>query len=244
MIFTTWKWGAKYDAEYVYRLSRMLRRYQQGRGPTLVCFTDDPAILSGPYRDGVLPLDIGRLGPKTAGLLRYSDGCYARLWLFSTEAVDVMDSWFGVSRVINLDLDCVVVDDLEPLITRPVPLSITHGIHYLDTKYNGSMIVHDLGTRPQVWDEFDIERAERVAWRPSGPSQVYQGTDQSWLWHILGPDVDRLTPADGVYGYTKPGWPRDGALPDNARIVFFPGSRDPGQPATQAASPWIKEFWR
>jgi hypothetical protein len=32
-------------------------------------------------------------------------------------------------------------------------------------------------------------------------------------------------------------------LPENARIVFFPGDRSPSQPEVRAIHPWIEEHW-
>jgi len=48
-------------------------------------------------------------------------------------------------------------------------------------------------------------------------------------------------PADGVYGFHKPGWPKGEALPKNARIVAFPGWRDP---VGFRHLDWVKQHWR
>jgi hypothetical protein len=57
------------------------------------------------------------------------------------------------------------------------------------------------------------------------------------------PDARGIGPADGVYAFQKPGWktPGDGLLPPNARIVAFPGWRDP---VKFVHLPWIQQHWR
>jgi uncharacterized protein YbdZ (MbtH family) len=55
------------------------------------------------------------------------------------------------------------------------------------------------------------------------------------------PDAGAYTGADGVYAFQKKSWPRGEALPKNARIVAFPGYRDP---VGFQHLDWVKAHWR
>lgn len=240
--FITWKWGTKYGAEDVNRWARGVLRYSHLQARAY-CVTDDP--------DGISP-DVAIIHPAyfpdpevVQRLLCYKDGCYARLFMFSDYFQGMMAA-AGISHVICTDLDGVITGDLTTL----APLdgfAIAYGIHVINCRYNGSIVAWRIGKKRRLWHDFRLHVAEAVAWDPgSGPGEgkIYWGTDQSWYWHLREPSDVHLTPAQGIYGYMKPGWPPGGDLPANARAVFFPGARDPRNPQIQAASPWIVEHWR
>jgi len=46
---------------------------------------------------------------------------------------------------------------------------------------------------------------------------------------------------DGVYAFKKRNWPKGDALPSNARVVAFPGFRDPSQ---FGHLDWVAQHWR
>jgi hypothetical protein len=136
------------------------------------------------------------------------------------------------------DLDAVIVGDLAPLFDRSEDFVINAhaGKKPPRQHYNGSMALMNRGARPQVWREFDPQITP--AQLQDDPEVV--GTDQAWIRTILGDGEARFTAADGVYDVRhSPGLDR--RLPDNARIVFFSGPRDPETEMDRV--PWIEECW-
>ncbi len=66
--------------------------------------------------------------------------------------------------------------------------------------------------------------------------------DQGWIWHKLPRAAGWLAgPTSGIYGFKKPGWPPGDNLPADARLVAFPGARDPSQ---FTHLPWVRKYWR
>lgn len=195
-----WKWAGwrnVYRAEHVNVLQRMLATHL--RMPhRLVCVTDDPAGIECE----TVPLwsepNVQRAGPN----------CYRRLRLFSQDAAQT----FG-ERVLSIDLDCVILDDITPLITDE-DFRIVRG---RSARYNGSMWLHLCGTRTFLWDEFDAKTSPKAASR-------YVGSDQAWISHRCGEEA-AWDKADGVYHYTL--LDKRAPLPSNARIVFFAGAMKP-----------------
>jgi hypothetical protein len=66
--------------------------------------------------------------------------------------------------------------------------------------------------------------------------------DQGWFWaKIPHAATWKVGSSSGIYAFRKPGWPIGDRLPDGAKIVAFPGHRDPAQ---FTHLPWLKEHWR
>jgi hypothetical protein len=231
----TWKWRplpgyrSKFTAEHVNLLAAMVRRWYAGPH-RFSCITDDAAGIDHDYVR-VIPL-----WPDHADLcnpsFRGGPNCYRRLKAFSREAADIIGP-----RFVSLDLDCVVTGDLAPLWERPDDFVIW-GDTAFRKGYNGSMWLLRAGTRSQVWDTFDPGRSPKEA-----HAAGQRGSDQGWITHCLGPHQPTWKQADGVYSYRNDIAPRGGALPENARIVFFHGHVDPDNPKAQGL-PWVREHYR
>ena len=206
----TWRWGTKYGREYVDRLKAGVARHL-AQPHRFLCIGDEVPI------------------PDT-GLLRVRDGCYARLRMFDPD----WQREHGIERLVCLDLDLVVVGPLDPLFNRPQPFVILHGGHFNPCPFNGSAMMIAAGARPEIWRDFDAAQAERVAMADG----TWRGSDQTWIAR-KAPDAAGWTHRDGIYAFGKPGWPGGDALPADARIVAFPGAKDP---ATVRAG-WIAEHW-
>jgi hypothetical protein len=241
-----WRWGNKYPVNYVNILFHSIRRNLSPKTQLqFICISDDDRGLD-PAIDW-LPIQL--LPPPAIEAIAVMDGCYARLVVFDPDFPNILNS-AGIEppkRLTVFDLDAVVCGPMDALFMRQEPFIIAQGIHYLHTKFNGSLIQLKLGYRPDVWTDFSVEAARPFTYHQSPEGDlVYQSTDQSWLFHKFGGRAAQFTPrGSGVYGYGKPGWPQGGtALPANARIVFFPGQRDPKDPVLQEKLPWIKEHWR
>lgn len=165
--------------------------------------------------------------------------CYVRLFTFHPSGKEI----FG-ERVLQLDLDSIPVGNMAPLVDRDEDLVLWQnptrkpwrdgGKFKGRAIYNTSMLLHRCGTRPAVFTEFDTIQTPK-----------YHKDDQWYLSAIFGFDAPHWTDADGVYRLARedtPGSGIEGDLPDNARIVFFPGEKGkPWLPEVQARCPWIKE---
>lgn len=160
-------------------------------------------------------------------------GCFCRLRALCPE----WQASHGIEegdRLVCLDLDLVVTGALDPLLAKREPFVILQGVNAVNPNpFNGSVWSLQAGYRPDVWSDFTLEKASKVTWY-AFPD------DQAWFHHKM-PDAGAFGPRDGVYAFQKRGWPRGTALPANARIVAFPGCRDPSQ---FSHLDWVREHWR
>ena len=187
------------------------------------CFADDADIRAA-------PLD---LTTHVVGT------CFARLMTFSPKARQTIGA-----RVLQLDLDTVIVGELDPLVDRDEDLVMWRNPSRIPWDkpaktgrpyYNTSMLLHRTGTKTELWERFN-------------PMDPKYRDDQWLLSDKLGPDMPHWDGADGVYRLARedtPGSGVSGVLPDNARVVTFPGSEGKcWDAAIAAANPWIAEFRR
>jgi hypothetical protein len=217
----TWLWGTKYSDSYVDKLFASLRRNL--KQPTRFMVVTERA------RDIVLPDGVERHAIKDEDLCSVK-GCFARLRMFDP-------GWQanrGIKdRLVCIDLDAVVTGPLDTLFDRPGDFHILQGCNTSNPcLYNGSMMMLSAGTNASVWTEFSLEAATALPY-DSFPD------DQGWLAAKL-PNAAAWTASDGVYAFQKRGWPRGNELPANARVVAFPGWRDP----SKFDLPWIQTHWR
>ncbi len=225
-----WKgWRDMYGPEHVNTLRTMLEAHL--RIPhRLVCVTDQP---TRDIKCETFPLwdwPNVRTEPR-------APNCYRRLKLFSPNAAGA----FG-ERMLSIDLDCVLFDDITPLITHH-DFRIVQGY---TAPYNGSMWLLRAGTRPQVYTDFDpaASPAEAAA-RKNANGTPFLGSDQAWIGHKL-PGEAVWTRADGVQLFHElrlPKFSYNGVLPSgpagNPRIMFFPGLMKPWHPAMKRDFPHI-----
>ncbi len=160
-------------------------------------------------------------------------GCFARLRMFDPQ-------WqrdHGIDdRLVCLDLDVVITGPLDPLFDRPESFVILQGANAANPNpFNGSVMMLRPGAHPEVWSEFSLEAAGKV------PFYAFPD-DQGWLWHKLpGAACWWAGSESGVWSFRKRTWPGDDKLPEGARIVAFPGKRDPGM---FTHLDWVQEHWR
>lgn len=198
-----------YGSAHVNTLFDMVARWYK-KPFRFVCITDDNA--------GLYP-EIETI--KLWDICKSLGGCFNRLFVFS----DVMRKYLG-DRFICIDLDCVITGDLTPIFERKEDFVIADYPYTYATKqkYNGSMFMMDAGCRSVVSDRF--KGASSVdELRPFRESRELVGTDQAWIRHVLGENEAIFSAKDGVYDYQS----IKGELPDNARIVFFSGRKDPSR---------------
>lgn len=205
------------------------------------CVTDDSRGIDGDIRI----VDINSLAsakyarvPNPSSVRNPS--CYRRLFLFSDEARDV----FGM-KVVSMDLDMVVVDDLTPLFDRDVDFVIWGGqtvqpnVPQVYNWFNGSLMMHKPGTRTKVWTDFDPRTSPAKA-----NQNGCRGSDQGWISYALGRSESTWGCADGVYSYRNHVLPAGGRLAKNARIVAFHGQFDPWMKDVQTRHAWVREHYR
>lgn len=206
-----WKWRgwrAIYEPRHVHALKRMVEQHLH-MPHRFVCITDDADGLeceTVPLWDS--PVEHVRSGYPN---------CFVRLGMFSAEARDLLGG-----RVLSIDLDCIILNDITPLITDD-DLKIMKG---KASPYNGSLILHRTGTRTWLWEEMSADpikslQAVRRLERKQG--RLYYGSDQSWISYRAAGEPT-WSVEDGVYQYR---WLGSLPIPDNARIVFFAGNDKP-----------------
>lgn len=214
----------EYTSDHVRLLKRMVDHWLTVPHE-FVCVTDRPDDLPDIR---TVDLDRATWVPGTR---------YAKLMLFRRDAAEIIGE-----RILYLDLDCVVTGSLNPLVRRDEDLVLWRNPNFgakRRARYNSSIILVRAGARPEFYEEF------RPDYHPAKLREKWGGTDQAWISHRASPDEAYWDASHGVYGAGRlrdivPGVGTE--LPENARIVFFPGSRIPTMPAIQEKHPWIKEF--
>ncbi len=207
----TWLWGTKYPASHVEKLKAGVARN-----------------LRMPHQFVCVGIDIPI---EDEHLLTFRDGCYCRIRMFDP----AWQAKHGFDRIICLDLDMVVTGPLDPLFDRPEPFMILHGGHFNPCPFNGSVMMVERGARPEIWSRFNPLDAELVAIADG----TWRGSDQTWIAHVA-PDASGWTSKDGIYAYRKPAWGSGDDLPKDARLVAFPGKKDPSQ---LTHLKWVRENW-
>ncbi len=231
--FVCFKWKAApgyrstFGPDAVLALQRMVATHY-ATPHRFVCVTDDA--------DGLQGVETIPLWPDHASVRSPAGGhnpsCYRRLKLFAPDA----GLTFG-ERVVAIDLDTVIVNDIAPIVDRQEDFIIWGESDFPRQWYNGSLWSLKTGTRPQVWTKFDPATSPRTAKRAGA-----RGSDQGWFSYILGPHEATWGRKDGIYSFRKHIQPKGGALPADARIICFHGHQDPWGYACQHVD-WIRKHW-
>lgn len=219
----------KYTPEHVYILKRMVKR-NLTIPHDFVCVTDKPEQFD--EQINTVPLDRKTFIPGTM---------FAKLMLWRRDIGDII----GGNRILYLDLDCVIIDSLDPIVDRPENVVLWHNPKFKGptgkrTKYNTSIILLTAGTKPKLYEKFKPKQ------HPAELKKFCTGDDQGWVSYKLGWDEAHWTDMDGIYTISSlKGWRTPGVtteLPENARIIFFSGKRTPQMEETQAKCPWIRRY--
>ena len=221
-IVVTWRWGTKYGLEYVDRLARGVHRHFYGLH-RFVVITDD---LSIPYE--AWPIEAADR-PLTE-----LKGCFARLRMFDP-AWQASHGIVPGQRIVCIDLDAIVTGRLDELFESTADFLILQGANASNPcPFNGSLFMLRAGAHADVWQGFSYREACKTRYHEFPD-------DQGWLWDRLpGAAGWKCGPDSGVYAFKKPGWPAGDELPGGARLVAFPGWRDPSM---FAHLPWVARHW-
>lgn len=211
IIIGTWFWGSKYPKYYVDKLKSSLSRHIKQEF--------NFRIFKPTSEDEYLTT---------------IPGCFCRLRMFDP----VWQESNGINkgdRLVCIDLDVVITGKLDPLLDRMDDFTIVQGVNSSGFNFNGSFWMIKAGYRPDVWYDFSVESAQNIPYHDFPD-------DQSWMEYKIK-EAGSWGPEDGVYAFEKKGWPRNrqNRLPKNARIVVFPGWRDPSQFYDLQ---WIRSNWR
>lgn len=226
-----WKWGTTFEARHVNTLRAMLERHLH-LDHTLTCVTDDPRGLDGDVRVVPMPEQFAHTPRCRRRMQQYSRAFGAQLG----------------ARVLGIDLDVVLVDDITPIVNRSEPIvgwKVGHaGV------YSGSFILFDVGALDKAWQWFaaDPEGFPRRIQARGVPS------DQAMINNFLAKrrtPIPCWTEADGFVTYYGDGYedrehlgvgPTRRELPPGARIVVL-GSADKAV-LDDRSYPWIAEHYR
>ena len=165
-------------------------------------------------------------------------GCYNRLFMFSKE----MKSIFG-KRFVTIDLDSTIVGNIDEILNKPGDFIINtfYNTGSWGQIYNGGLMMMNTGSKSQVWETFDYNESPKLMASMKKEKKLI-GSDQAWIQFTLGENESRFTPQqDGVYDFKSLN-ESNNSLPSNAKIVFFPGKKDPKLLRENIG--WIKENWR
>lgn len=216
-----------YDAHHVQLLKSMVDRHLS-IPHRFVCITDRaPSALPGVE---VVPIDMRYHVPGTR---------FVKLMTFRPDVDEVIGE-----RILQLDLDTVITGNIDSIASRTEDLVLWRNPNFgvrRRARYNTSIVLLRAGSRPELWKDFDVKKM------PPKLHKLTGGTDQAWVSYRADSDEAHWTDRDGIYGAGRlhdivPGVRSE--LPANARIVFFPGKREPGMEETQKRHPWIREHLR
>lgn len=231
------KWGDKYPSSYVNRLYDMIEKNMTADF-VLYCLTDDARDIYPKVKP--LPLVNTEIS-----------GWWHKLSLFQKDFHQLE------GELLYMDLDVVIVGGLDDFFSyKPGSFLIAED---LQTRgYNSSVFRFNIGSQPQVWDEF-LENSAQVM-------NDYYG-DQNWITEKVG-DAG-LWPEQWVVSFKKQcrariknsygiigKWLRkigvmtvtgEAIIPEGARVIQFHGKPDPddvmdGPYDIYRKAPWIKEY--
>lgn len=205
----------------------------------IVCVTHLPHLVEDFIE--TIPLDMAKHVPGT---------CLVKLQAHKVGGIAKEDS-----RVLLMDIDCVVTGNLDQLVNPPYDMMFWKNPNFeIGGKrgfIQGSMQLFTVGATEFLWRDFDPRAT--MAWL----NRRFGGAEQCWISERLNtayPEagwewvVPCWTEEWGVYGAGRLVNGRMGngvqsELPGNARIVFTPGDRHPSQPEFQQRHPWVEMFY-
>lgn len=219
----TFCWGRGFNRRHVNALRRAVAA--QVRVPhRFVCVTDQEQ-----------DCETLQLWPQPAAVEGRPSN-FNRLRLFDADTQRLLGK-----RVVQMDLDGVLVDDLTPLVTCKEEFRVMDGTrqrHQQANYYNGSLWVHDLGARQNFWDRLMAEGVAGLNKLRMPDGRACIGSDQAWMAYCSTREAV-FTEADGLFQYRS----LAGKSPDGARAVFFAGRVNPWDDAVASEQPRLRAVW-
>lgn len=165
---------------------------------------------------------------------KHLGGCYNRLYIFSDEVRKL----FG-DKIVSIDLDCVIVGNIDSILSKDEDFVINKFVGKVNHNqlYNGGLILFKTGKRKQLWNNFEEDQVSKIDKIREEKHLV--GSDQAWIQICLGENESVFDENDGVYDYS---FLKENQLPENAKIILFPGKVDPATEILKVD--WISKYWR
>lgn len=214
-----------YTADYVWRLRSMVARHLPAQHDFLV-LTDRPKELIGPP-----PASLRLRNDASFGILRIANveglaGWWAKVQLFNPNLP------IHTERVLYLDLDSVVVDDLRPIVQYSAPFALVPPGGSFQGK-DGLAVVRRFNSSVMVWDR---HAARRVwdAWSPAIAQRLHG--DQDHIGEVM-PEAG-VMPASWFPRLSELGGQPPG--PD-AKVVL---AKVPKNHIAAGRLAWFREAWR
>jgi len=213
-----WKWHGWrrkdfYGHEHVNALHRMVQKYLKVPH-RFVCFTDNPKGIECETQ----PI----WGIHDVGVPEDRANCFRRLRFWSEEGKKLVGD-----RVLSLDLDIVIRGDITHLVHTEEDFKAAWGTV---ADMNGSIWLYRTGTRQDVWDDLNKHTYDSLQWhnqqvRHKQGKIPLVGSDQAWL-SMKYDHIPTWTKEDGIYHF-RPLFMNNEPLPDNCKIMCFPGKNKP-----------------
>lgn len=211
--------GNKYGWEYVERLRNMVARYLPPPF-RFVCITDKQPIQCINFPDE--PIEYLPARPDLPGW-------WAKMQYFDRALM-------GDDKLIALDLDTVIVDDLTPLANIPHEFGICENFTRLaghkdwPCKYGSCAMVLAAGFGQKIWDDFAASPYQYMNACPRGDQQVIER---------IKPNATFLQPVL-PFGYFLGYRDLTPTKPEGCAVVVFAGNSKPHNCEHQ----WIKDAWK
>lgn len=220
------KWGTKYTAKYVNVLYSMVQR-NLTLPHRFVCATDDPTDI----RSEVEILPLHNEGTLNIPDDRKGKGWWYKLMFFKNQP------WDLAGKILFLDLDVVIVDNIDCFFERNSNFSIVREWNAKKDRFQSSVFCLDTGSKTHVWNNFSKD-PDKVIGRLHG--------DQDWMTENIR--EFNLFPSKWVQSY-KYHCKDSEKPPENAKIISFHGRPNPHeaheyQDKKVSPSKWVKEYWK
>jgi hypothetical protein len=223
----TWRWGS-FGPEYVNTLRNMLERHLH-LPHQLFCLTDDLAGIDPRVVSIQLPTEFANT-PR----------CQRRMWQYSRQRKGL----FG-DRMLLLDLDTVLFDDITSLIDRPEPIVMLR-IGYANV-LSPAFALMNTGVLHGAYEAY---RDDPLGYLQA--TAVRNPSDLAMLNHFLkGRNIDEWTEADGFAIYFGHGYRPNGPnavsaaqpnLPHGTRVVILGGADK--AVLDEGRYDWVRTHWR
>jgi hypothetical protein len=141
---------------------------------------------------------------------------YFKLWSFSRAAAELG------KRILVIDLDTIVLQDLAPLLADAPPFTCLRGF---SCPYGSAIYQLEAGRFPHLWEDLDEKTARAANQARFADGRRFYGSDQAVMAYML-PDGATWTDADGLYHEGHIGSP---ILPANCRALIFGSHIKPWQ---------------
>lgn len=240
-----WKWKPKpadwvieYTSENVNHLANQIRRFI-GVSHQIYCITDDPeglhpSIKIVPIEEMACPM------PTFDQYSRRLHSCYRRMKLFDPD----LERYFG-KRMLQLDVDMVIVKDISNIASRSEPFVIWRSFSGGRHTYalNPSLILLDTGARADLWNAYcaDADGLARAAF-----AEGWTGTEQAIIGYLMKNEmVPTFEKSDGIYAFRDdPMECRGDKLDPRVKMVSFHANYNPSNQYLRQHCQWLGRAWR